>query len=248
MKNRIGWCTMTFNPVWGCRNHCEYCYARAIAKRFGAIRFIEEWHYRTEHYMDAVRFKLQNSLDLIDFKPTFLYSQIGKKLPKKPQRIFVGSMSEIYYWEKFWIEGVIKKIKLYPQHIFQFLTKHPAVYERYIFPRNCWLGVTITRDIELNDVSFLQFAYRDSNNIKYISFEPLLNRMVFLSVLNYFDWVIIGAETGNRKGKVIPNLDWVLEIAGYCKHHKIPVYIKDNLTKYYAECRGYKEFPEKLKK
>jgi len=32
--NKIGWCDLTFNPVWGCLNHCEYCYARKIAKRF----------------------------------------------------------------------------------------------------------------------------------------------------------------------------------------------------------------------
>ena len=55
--------------------------------------------------------------------------------------------------------------------------------------------------------------------------------------------MIIGAETGNRKDKVIPNLDWVLEIVRYCEHYKIPVYIKDNLSKYYADCRGYKQFP-----
>jgi len=29
--NKIGWCDMTWNPVWGCRNNCEYCYARKIA-------------------------------------------------------------------------------------------------------------------------------------------------------------------------------------------------------------------------
>ena len=34
MKNKIGWCDMTWNPVWGCRNKCEYCYARIFAKRF----------------------------------------------------------------------------------------------------------------------------------------------------------------------------------------------------------------------
>ena len=34
MKNKIGWCDRTFNPVGGCLNHCEYCYARGIAKRF----------------------------------------------------------------------------------------------------------------------------------------------------------------------------------------------------------------------
>ena len=27
--------------------------------------------------------------------------------------------------------------------------------------------------------------------------------------LHCFDWVIIGAETGNRKGKVVPKKEWI---------------------------------------
>ena len=37
MKNKIEWCNLTFNPVWGCNNRSEckkYCYARIFAKRF----------------------------------------------------------------------------------------------------------------------------------------------------------------------------------------------------------------------
>lgn len=237
--NKIGWCDLTFNPVWGCRNHCEYCYARAMAKRFGAIKFIEEWHYRTEHYMDAVHFKLKNSLDLIDFKPTFLYSQIGEKLPKKPQRIFVGSMSEIYYWEKFWVEGVIKKIKLYPQHIFQFLTRHPEVYSYYIFPKNCWLGVTIIDNESLKNIYLISHL----NNMRFISIEPILesiNTQLF-DDLN-LNWIIIGAETGNRKGKIIPEMGWICDIVYYCRVNKIPIYLKDSLKDIYPD--RIKEFPK----
>ena len=242
--NRIGWCDMTFNPVWGCNNRGEckkYCYAKVMAKRFGAIRFIEEWHYRAEHNMDAVHFKLKNSLDLIDFKPTFLYSQIGKKLPKKPQRIFVGSMSEIYYWEKFWVEGVIKKIKLYPQHIFQFLTRYPEVYSYYIFPKNCWLGVTVTCNEDLK----VSFPLLDT--IKFISIEPILEKInsQLFDDLN-LNWVIIGAETGNRKGKIIPEMGWICDIIYYCKVNKISIYLKDSLKDIYPD--KIKEFPKGVKR
>jgi len=146
LKNKIGWCNTTWNPVWGCNNCCPYCYARIIAKRFGGIRFTEEWKYRTEHNMNAVYFKLKNSLDLIEFKLTFLHSQFNKKFPQKTQKIFVRSISEIAHWKDEWIEKVLEKIKQYPQHIFQFLTRYPEIYDRYIFPRNCWLGVTITKE------------------------------------------------------------------------------------------------------
>ena len=238
--NKIGWCSITFNPVWGCKNHCEYCYARGIAKRFGGVRFTEEWKYRTEHNMDATRFKLQNSLDLINFKPTFLHSQFEKRLPRKPQRVFVGSMSEIYYWEPEWIEMVIEKVKEYPQHTFQFLTKHPQVYLNYDFPDNCWLGTTITTNIDAEYISNFHKIGVVKGNIYFYSIEPILCQ-ISPRYLEGVDWVIIGAETGNRKGKVIPNLEWVNDIINYCRKNDISVYVKDSIKGFYPI--GIKEFP-----
>ena len=242
-KHKIRWYSMTWNPVIGCRNHCEYCYARALAKRFYDV--IAEKEYRYQKRRGTLIYQGELSNRLRHFVPTLLDSHLYKKLPKKPQRIFVGSMSEIYYWRKEWMEMVLDKIRQYPQHTFQFLTKYPQVYIKYDFPKNCWLGITITKDDDFDNETY-DFLRSDLNrdNIKYISFEPLLGRILSYKLLKYFNWVIIGAETGNRKGKVIPELDWVLEIVRYCEHNKIPVYIKDNLVRYYWKCTGYKQFPE----
>ncbi|MEX0595047.1 MAG: DUF5131 family protein, partial [Candidatus Paceibacterota bacterium] len=119
--NKIGWCSETWNPVVGCLNNCEYCYARKIAKRFRRSIAIKETLYRIEE-IEKVKpseiliegDKIWDSID--KFEPTFLESQFDKKFPKKPQRIFVGSMSEIYYWDMVWIQRVIDKVKQYPQH------------------------------------------------------------------------------------------------------------------------------------
>ena len=256
--NKIGWCDMTFNPVWGCRNNCEYCYARRTAKRFYNVIADKEYEYR-ECIINVKKINQGEFANrLRHFVTTFIYSQFIKKLPKKPQRIFVGSMSEIYYWKPEWIEMVIEKVRQYPQHTFMFLTKFPEVYRMYAFPKNCWLGVTITKEADTNSEHFKKFRTQyivfllDINNAKsnidhkrFISFEPLLEN-IDLDFLrsSSIDWVIIGAETGNRKGKVIPKLDWVLYIVRYCEHHKIPVYVKDNLSKYYPQFKGIKEFPK----
>lgn len=122
-KHKIGWCDVTWNSVWGCKNHCEYCYARKIAKRFADKIALKEFkHYLFHSDIDI----LQDWDDvrqigegefanrLRHFKPTFLHSQFNKKLPKKPQKIFVGSMSEIADWKVEWVEMVLKKIKQYP--------------------------------------------------------------------------------------------------------------------------------------
>ena len=265
MPNKIGWCDMTWNPVWGCRNHCEYCYARGIAKRFGERRAFWEMKFKLGIVKMLPKRILLQTLNindiseyyelkcrLQDFKLTFSERQFDKKFPKKPQRIFVGSMSEIKYWEKRWMEVVLGRILCYPQHTFQFLTKHPEVYSKYNFPKNCWVGVTIVRNPkegESDRWDYYQFKQDNPNNLKFVCFEPLLMDMQLIYFLNLeeIEWAIIGAETGNRKGKVIPKLDWVLEIVRYCEHNKIPIYIKDNLVRYYHDCIGYKEFPKGVK-
>ena len=243
MGNKIGWCDMTFNPVWGCLNKCEYCYARIFANRFAERMNIIEIRYKDKNRKDyngyfvvTVTEDYQRYINLKDFKLIFLYSQFNKKFPKKPQKIFVGSMSEIAYWERRWMEVVLGKILCYPQHTFQFLTKFPEVYLRYDFPKNCWLGITITKEDDFynNVIDFLRFDLK-YNNIKFVSFEPLLSKILSYKLLKYFNWVILGAETGNKKGKVIPKLEWITDIVEYCRNNKIPVYLKDSIIKLYPD-------------
>ena len=242
MPNKIGWCDMTWNPVWGCRNKCEYCYARSIAKRFGIIRAEEEHRYTHKYLINShIEWKvLENRLK--NFKLIFLESQFNKKLPKKPQRIFVGSMSEIAHWKDKWVEMVIEKVKQYPQHTFQFLTKFPEVYSRVKFPKNCWLGTTITKDSDLRDVDVdLYDMFLNTDHICYLSIEPIHGSIKY-NFIRCFDWIILGAETGNRKGKVISQPAWIDYIVDYCIKADIPIYLKDSLKDIYPV--EIKEFPK----
>ena len=239
MKNKIGWCDMTWNPVWGCNNHCEYGYARGIAKRFGGIMVENEiYHLDIGNKIVEERKKRMN-----DFLPMFLESQFDKKFPKKPQRIFVGSMSEINHWEKRWVRDTLDKILEYPQHAFQFLTKFPDIYSQWYFHPNCWLGITITKEEDFAKGIPYDFIY--SKNITFLSIEPILERIDpnLFSELN-INMVILGAETGNRKGKVIPEKQWIWDIINYCQTNNIPIYVKDSIIKLYSQFGGIKEFPE----
>jgi len=245
MKNKIGWCDMTFNPVWGCRNKCPYCYARGIAKRFcKQMNELEISCHFERHPTWAWTGDYLSGLK--DFKPTFLYSQYCKKLPKKPQRIFIGSMSEIAHWREEWIEMVIEKVKQYPQHTFQFLTKFPEIYSDWVFPENCWLGITIVEGID--SIEWMRFKMSHPDNIKFICLEPLIRPAMAgensEADLKGIDWVIIGAETGNRKDKVIPKREWIEVVIDFCNKCNRPIYIKDNIVKYYPEYGNIKEFPE----
>ena len=48
-------------------------------------------------------------------------------------------------------------------------------------------------------------------------------------------WVILGAETGNRRDKVVPRREWVDQIAAFCAENEIPVFYKDNLRAYFPD-------------
>ena len=48
-------------------------------------------------------------------------------------------------------------------------------------------------------------------------------------------WVILGAETGNRMDKVKPRREWVDQIAEFCAENEIPVFYKDNLRAYFPD-------------
>lgn len=222
--SKIEWTDKTWNPVWGCRNHCEYCYARKMAKRF-AIEVVE-----TKKYNDGWGMDIEQLKTLKNFEPTWLEYQFRKKLPKKPSRIFVNSMSDIAFWKTEWMEKVLDRIKEYPQHSFQFLTKVPRTYDKYDFPSNCWLGITVTSTRTIESPNFFNPLGMKNDHVRFISIEPIVRKIDtrFLH-LGYIDWVIIGSETGNRKGKTIPRLEWIKSIVELCLENEIPIFLKNSL-------------------
>ena len=43
------------------------------------------------------------------------------------------------------------------------------------------------------------------------------------------NWIILGAESGNRKDKVTPRREWIDSIVQTCDEHNIPVFMKESL-------------------
>jgi len=209
---------MTWNPAVGCKRNCDYCYGRAMNKRFG---FIKNW--------DSPEWKEKN---------------FNKRFPNKTQKIFVGSMSEIRFWQKDWIFRTFKRIRGYPQHTFQFLTKYPYIYHRLEFPAKAWLGFTVTVNKDLANgilhIKKLRDLSLTGKYLYFVSIEPILEKINPLDLIST-DWVILGAETGKRKGRVIPKKDWIESIVKFCQDSDIPVYLKDSLKNIFPE--RIKEFP-----
>lgn len=222
-NNPIGWCDYTNNPVKGLcpiTSH-PWCYARRIYKRF-------KWD-------PTVRFD-ENELNRV-FKL------------KKPMKIFVGSTIELFgkWVVHSWIEKILKVCWANPQHTFQFLTSYPQRYRDFSFPINCWLGATIASEDEkwkadyLSEINFDPYRDFDRKHTTFLSYEPLHGDVG--GWLCGIRWIIIGAETGNRKGKVLPKTAWIENILYHANSWNVPVFMKDNLKPYW---RGKlrQEFPK----
>ena len=214
-NNKIGWTDYTWNPIKGlCPEACPYCYARRIYARF---------HYDPEIRLDEKELHAPYKL-------------------KKPARIFVGSTIEMFH-EKIhgtWLMQIMEVVEQNPQHTFQFLYHFTS--PRGIFPTNCWLGLTATSYRDASKALLFSETYPE--HTKFISFEPLLdNPQIPKEVFGRINWVIIGAETGNRKRKIEPREQWIWQLLEDADAWNLPVFMKDNLKPYWnLELR--KEFPK----
>ena len=260
-KTKIEWCDSTWNPVTGCLHGCEYCYARKIAERFGKANLDVADEYKNIEKVQCF-VKPDNPYPYL-FKPTYHRYRLDEPSMKtKPQNIFVCSMADLFgdWVPKEWIQEVFEACKKAPQHNYLFLTKNPKRYSEVYRDSNdfrcyMWFGTTATdtRSFALKGQALFDSTGRiEKRHAKrFISIEPLheeLNEKMLENNNKYLDWIIIGAETGNRKGKVIPEKAWIDSIVEQCKLYDIPVFMKDSLIQIMSEENMLREFPEGLRR
>jgi protein gp37 len=133
-----------------------------------------------------------------------------------------------------WIKEVFKACEKAPQHRYLFLTKNPkryielAVEGVLVFGAEKWYGTTITDESDAGRVRIMEKAICESPlSNAFLSIEPLLGKIdIDSAALESINWLIIGAETGNRKGKIIPRREWVELICAAADKHRIPVFMK----------------------
>lgn len=228
----MDWCDSTWNPVTGCLHGCEYCYARKIAERFSTEKKYER-PYEPVLPVPTRRVRTEPEPYPYGFKPTFHRYKLNEPQKwKKPRTIFVCSMADLFgdWVPDEWIQEVFKACEAAPQHRYIFLTKNPRRYydliEKGILTKhdNWWLGSTIDRD------SAKKQRFQMTGYNSFTSIEPLLEPIyVGLGSFGSDKWVIIGAETGNRKGKVVPDRSWVDLIVSAANITGMKVFMKESL-------------------
>lgn len=245
-KTKIDWCDSTWNPVTGCLHGCEYCYARSIAHRFsgGSENQTDD---RTIVLDEKVYGEKQGKAVPYPygFIPTFHRYRLNDYTDRKGRNIFVCSMADLFgsWIADSWIKEVFNACRKAPQHNYLFLTKNPQRYidlaEKgiLIHSDNMWYGSTVTAMEEY-------FSSEKTYNT-FLSIEPMLSS-ISPSTVKGVKWVIIGAETGRRKNKVIPKKEWIERITQDCRRRNIPVFMKSSLAEIWGKPL-VQEMPESLK-
>lgn len=197
-----------------------------------------------------------------NFYPTFHRYRLNEPNSwKKSKTIFVCSMADLFgdWIPDEWIAEVFKACEKAPQHNYLFLTKNPKRYvelhhqDKLPIESNMWYGASATTPRQLKDTvySFGKMPVSPQQANTFLSVEPILADITkyqdWESIYRgwYIDWIIVGAETGNRKEKVVPHKEWIDNIVKDCDEYNIPVFMKDSLIPIVGEENMRHEFPWK---
>jgi protein gp37 len=217
-NDSIEWARWSWNPVTGCLHNCRYCYARDIANRFYEQRF--EPTFLPDRLMAPSNTKL----------PAQAATEIGYR------NVFVTSMGDLFgkWVPDDWIEAVFNQVRTHPQWNFLFLTKFPQRLAEREWPVNAWCGTTVDTQAR---VKIAERAFRDVKaGYRWLSVEPMLERLTFTS-LEMFNWLVIGGATKSTQTSAFdPPMEWVLHLLHQAQAAGIErVYSKANLS----ALRGY---------
>lgn len=218
-RTGIDWCGWTWNPVVGCRNGCEYCYARKAAKRMVSCQKCLDFepHLHPERLLAAG--KTTPPVGISPFSGSIL------------DRVFIGSMTDFYSdgVHPDWIRWVAAECERWTDWTYLILTKRPeAIAWRPLWPKNVMIGVTLTQSggrVEQAEEVMVELAkagYRC-----FVSCEPLLGPLDFKRLGEWCSWLIVGPQTNPI---VQPDPSWVLGLIGQAEEAGVPVWTKDRLV------------------
>ena len=208
-SSSIEWTESTWNPVTGCTKispGCKNCYAKRMAER---LQLMGQKNY-------------VNGFDLT-LQPQAL------ELPlrwKKPQRIFVNSMSDLFHIDvpQTFIEQVFDVMRRASWHEFQVLTKRSDrlldVSPQLPWPSNIWMGVSVETAAYKYRIGDLR---RTGAAVKFLSVEPLLGPLGPID-LSGIDWVIVGGESGPRAREM--TREWVIDVRRQCRTARVAFFFK----------------------
>lgn len=205
------------NLIIGCTNNCRYCYARTTARRY----------FLTKNF--SIPVLEEQKLRLIDTKTANNY--------------LMTAMSDFSDWKDDWKEMIFSKIENNLQHNFIFLTKSPDKVSFSNHSENVWMGVTVTSDSEKERISLLKKNIKVKHYL--VTFEPLFSPIKDID-FDGIEWIVIGTETGKRKGKVEARKEWVEGIVEQAQKNHIPIFMKEELSYIMGDDNMIQQLPKEF--
>jgi protein gp37 len=147
---------------------------------------------------------------------------------KKPQRIFVNSMSDLFQdgVDEELVGRIWNVMAQARQHTFQVLTKRPErmleILSQHSFKvlPNVWLGTSVENSDYLDRIEILRNV---PAAIRFISFEPLLGPIVAPD-LSSIHWAIVGGESGPRARPI--QQWWAEQLRDDCQRQDVKFFFK----------------------
>lgn len=224
-NSNIEWTDHTFNPWWGCQKvseGCKNCYAETLDKRFG-----HETHWGPGSARKPMSEKYWRAP--IQWNAQATAAGIRAK-------VFCASMADVFEdhlsvgpWRRMLWELIEKT----PNLIWQLLTKRAQNIERMVpmkwlkwFPANVWIGGSAENQERLEE----QAAHLAviSCDVRFLSCEPLLGPLTLPVDCNdgsgFFDWIIVGGESGPGARPMHP--DWARSLRDQAKEQNAAFFFK----------------------
>jgi protein gp37 len=204
LQSSIEWTEATWNPVTGCSKislGCKHCYAERMSMRLKAMGH--------RHYRNGFTVTLHE--DSLELPLTW----------KRPQAIFVNSMSDLYHRDVplSFLKKVFVTMHKAHWHRYQILTKRAErlaeLSDKLPWAPNIWQGVTVEHPDYSDRIDLLR---ETGAHIKFLSLEPLLGPMPKLKLrgirdqcqkagvaFHFKQW---GGVFKKRKGRLLEGRTW----------------------------------------
>jgi len=230
-NENIEWARYSWNPVTGCLHNCDYCYARDLTVRF---KDTYPHGFAPAFIPSRLVAPIQTAQRaIVDDESAKAVDRMGYR------NVFVCSMADLFgkWVPTEWIQAVLDQVTKAEKWNFLFLTKFPVRMAEFSFPANAWVGTTVDRQ---SAVDRAEKAFRQINaGVKWLSCEPMMERLTFTS-LKMFDWAVIGGATrSTQTPEFFPEREWINHLEDQARKAGVPVYEKTNLLQRIREypCR-----------
>ena len=198
----------TFNIAWGCQRvseGCKYCYADALAFRFG----YSLWGPTASRRVMSPAY----------WSAPLLWNKEAQAQGYQ-RLVFCSSMADVFEdhptlneeRKKLW-----PLIEATPCLTWLLLTKRPQnimamVPPAWQWPYNVWVGTSVENQQRADER--IPALLRVPATVRFLSCEPLLGPLSLTSYLSCLDWIIVGGESGQHARPM--DSSWVYSLREQC--------------------------------